>query len=103
MTVIMLIMVSGEQHIPTCHQELYAALLRHLLCRVADDEVKHVCSAVRRSQIGDPQGAVFCPWVSQVLHPILVGWIWGDAGAVEDVSEMDRQTYDFSLCYECFV
>jgi len=87
-----LIRVSRPQNLPTCHQQLDAALLRHLLRRVAGDEVEDVGPAVRRPHVRDPQGAVVGPRLPQVLHPVLVGRVWEDAGAVEDVAETDRRT-----------
>lgn len=89
-----------NENFPTCHQQLYSTLAWHLLWRVAGDEVKHICSTVRRSHIRNPQRTVFSSWSSQVLHPVLVRWIWKDTSAVEDISEeRDRLRSSVHLNY----
>lgn len=65
----------SKGHVPTCHQKLDASLLRHLLCRMVSDEIKHVGSTVRLSQITNPQRTIFGSQLSQVLDSVLVGWI----------------------------
>lgn len=75
----------------TCHQQLYSALIRHLLCWMIRDQIEHVCSAVRLSYIRNPQGAVICSWLSKVLHSAHEWWLEQDSGTVEDISETQGQ------------
>lgn len=86
-------------HILTCHQELNAPLCWHLLSGMVGDQVEHVGSAVGPSEVGHPQGAVFRAWFSQVLHPVLIGWIGEDASAVEHVPD---KTYKLKCFHKAF-
>lgn len=87
-------------HILTCHQELNPPLCWHLLSGVVGDQVEHVGSAVGLSEVRHPQGAVLCAWFSQVLHPVLIGWIWEDASAVEHVPDRHRNLLlPYGLCF----
>lgn len=76
---------------PTCHQQLYSALIRHLLRWMIRDEIEHICSAVRLPQIRNPQGAVICSRLSKVFHPAHERWIGQDSSTVENVSETQEQ------------
>lgn len=82
----------GNGHVPTCHQKLDASLLRHLLCWMVSDEIKHVGSTVRLSQVTNPQRTIFCSQLPQVLDSVLVGWIWENTSAVEHIADTDRHT-----------
>lgn len=73
--------------VPTCHQELDAALLWHLLRWMVGDEIKHVGSGVRLPQVRDPQRAVPGSGPPQVLNPVCVGLIGENGSTVEHVPE----------------
>ena len=74
----------------TGHQKLYPSLRRHLLGGMAGDEVEHVRSTVRLFQVRNLERAVLGPELPQVLHPVLIRWVWKDSSAMEHISDPDR-------------
>ena len=49
------------------------------------DKIEDVCPAIRPPQIRDPQGAVPCSFLPQVLHSALGGWLREDTLAMVHV------------------